>query len=206
MADSLAEYKARAQQALGGYLPGGYEQAYRQRAMARFGEELPAAQAMLQGMQTGETSQALAAQRLGMGQSAAEQAMIAASGASKAPGGIANPLAARQAMFAGGAQASDIAQRGAMQRAAEIAGAREAAIAAELRQATYGQALEQEEMRRRLMMQQAQQQYIREQMAREAGEREREQMVAQGILGAATSVAGAGMQMGAGGPPKAPGA
>lgn len=196
MADSLEEYKARAQQALGGYLPGGYEQAYRQRAMARFGEELPVAQSMLEGMRTGETSQALAAQRLGMGQSAAQQAA----------GAVGGPLAARQAMFAGGAQASDITQRGAMQRAAEISGAQEAAIAAQLRQASYGQALEQEEMRRRLMMQQAQQQYIREQMAREAGEREREQMMAQGILGAATSVAGAGMQMGAGGPPKAPGA
>lgn len=180
MAD-LEEYKAQAQQQLAGVMPQLYEQAYRRRAMARFGEELPAAQAMLQGMQTGETSQALAGQRLGMGQSAAQQAA----------GAVGGPLAARQAMYGGSQAAAGIAQQAAAQRASEIGGAREAALAAQLRQTAYGQALEAEEMRRRLMMQQAMDRLIGSQMSADAAEQARNTALIQGALGAASQAGAA---------------
>lgn len=181
MADTLEEYKAQAQQQLAGVMPQLYEQAYRKRAMARFGQELPAAQAMLQGMQTGETSQALAAQRLGMGQSAAQQAA----------GAVGGPLAARQAMYGGAQAASGIAQQAAAQRAAEIGGARQAALEAQLRQVGYGQALEAEEMRRRLMMQQAMDRLIGSQMSADAAETARNTALIQGALGAASQAGAA---------------
>jgi len=181
MADTLEEYKAQAQQQLAGVMPQLYEQAYRKRAMARFGEELPAAQSMLQGMQTGETSQALAAQRLGMGQSAAQQAA----------GAVGGPLAARQAMYGGAQAASGIAQQAAAQRAAEIGGARQAALEAQLRQVGYGQALEAEEMRRRLMMQQAMDRLIGSQMSADAAEQARNTALIQGALGAASQAGAA---------------
>ena len=181
MADTLEEYKAQAQQQLAGVMPQLYEQAYRKRAMARFGEELPAAQAMLQGMQTGETSQALAAQRLGMGQSAAQQAA----------GAVGGPLAARQAMYGGSQAASAVAQQAAAQRAAEIGGARQAALEAQLRQVGYGQALEAEEMRRRLMMQQAMDRLIGSQMSADAAEQARNTALIQGALGAASQAGAA---------------
>ena len=181
MADTLEEYKAQAQQQLAGVMPQLYEQAYRKRAMARFGQELPAAQAMLQGMQSGETSQALAAQRLGMGQSAAQQAA----------GAVGGPLAARQAMYGGSQAASGIAQQAAAQRAAEIGGARQAALEAQLRQVGYGQALEAEEMRRRLMMQQAMDRLIGSQMSADAAEQARNTALIQGALGAASQAGAA---------------
>ena len=181
MADTLEEYKAQAQQQLAGVMPQLYEQAYRKRAMARFGQELPAAQAMLQGMQSGETSQALAAQRLGMGQSAAQQAA----------GAVGGPLAARQAMYGGSQAASGIAQQAAAQRAAEIGGARQAALEAQLRQVGYGQALEAEEMRRRLMMQQAMDRLIGSQMSADAAETARNTALIQGALGAASQAGAA---------------
>ena len=184
MADTLEVYKAQAQQQLAGVMPQLYEQAYRKRAMARFGEELPAAQAMLQGMQSGETSQALAAQRLGMGQSAAQQAA----------GAVGGPLAARQAMYGGAQAASGIAQQAAAQRAAEIGGAREAALAAQLRQVGYGQALEAEEMRRRLMMQQATSRVMDAQMRAEAAESARNMAIVQGLLGSGAAVGAAAIK------------
>lgn len=193
MAD-LEEYKAQAQQQLAGAMPQLYEEAYRKRAMARFGQELPAAQSLLQGMQSGETSQALAAQRLGMGESAAQQAMMAASGASKSPGGIANPLAARQAMYGGAQAASGIAQQAASQRAADIGGARQAALEAQLRQVGYGQALEAEELRRRLMMQQAMDRLIGSQVSADAAETARNTALIQGALGAVSSAGAAAIK------------
>jgi len=179
MPDTLAEYQAQAQRALGAYYPGAYEEQYRQRAMSRYAEELPQAQAIMEGMRTGETSQALAAQRLELGQAAAQQAGAAVGG----------PLAARQAMFGGGQQAANVTQRAAAGRAQEIQGAREAALAAQMRQVGYGQGLENEEMRRRQLLQQAQQQYIAQQIAKDVSDEEQRRRLIGGTLSSAAGFA-----------------
>lgn len=180
MAD-LAEYRQRAREQLGGVYGDEYERAYRQRMMQRYGEELPQAQAMVEGMRTGATSQALAAQRLGLGQGAAEQAAAAVGG----------PLAARQAMFAGGERTSEGVQRAATARAQEMQGAQQAALEAQMRQIGYGQSLEAQELRRRAMMQQAEQRMMGAAMEADAAERARNFAIAQGILSAGASVGGA---------------
>jgi hypothetical protein len=179
MAD-LAEYRQKAREQLGGVYGDEYERAYRQRAMQRYAEELPLAQALVEGMRTGETSQSLAAQRLGVGQAAAQQAGAA----------VAGPLAARQAMFGGAQQVGELTQRAAAGRAQEMQGAREAALAAQMRQLGYGQALEAEELRRRAMMQQAEQRLMGAGMEADAAERARNIAIMQGVLSAGAAVGG----------------
>ena len=104
------------------------------RARGVFAQEVPAADALYQGMQSGEYSPAAARQRAGLGQAIGATNMAAAGS---------NPMAARAAMYGGGEQASQFLGQAAEQRQGEVLGAQQAAYAARLRQMQYEAAIRQ---------------------------------------------------------------
>lgn len=162
-----------------------YAAEYMRQRQQRLAEELGAADLLRQGMETGETSAALAGQRLAMGQTAAQRAVAAASQ---------GPLAARQAIGMAAPKTLESLKESAMGRMQEMQGAREAQTAAYLRQLGYAQALASEDMRRKQMLQQAllgrQQQGFQFQQQQQAMDRQ----MAQGILGGASSALQAGIE------------
>jgi hypothetical protein len=111
----------------------------------RYRQEVGLAEGVQRGMETGETSQAIGQQRLALGQAAAQQAAAA----------VGNPLAARQAMFAGGQQAGQVSMQGATGRAAELQQGRAVGGEAQMRQIGYGQQMESIEAQRRRAIEQA---------------------------------------------------
>lgn len=159
-----------------------YEQDVRDRMQAQFARELGMAQQLEAGMRTGETSTALAQQRLAMGQAGAQQAAAMASG---------NPLASRAAMFAGAQQAGQLAGAGGMARADEMGQAAAGLMQAYARQPGYMQQLEAAELQRRAMLQKAAQAAVSADTAlKTQQERQAGQTTAAGIGAGAGLLAG----------------
>lgn len=153
---------------------------YREQMMKRYGEEIPAAQAITAGAMSGETSQALAQQRMAMGQLGAQQAAA----------GVGGPLAARQAAYGAAQQAGKTTAQAAGQRQAEIMGAREGELAAQMRQLGYSAGLTQLDLERRRMMEQARQGQVQREFAEKMRQEEQNRKIFQGVLQAGSGVAG----------------
>lgn len=134
-----------------------YAAEYKRKQMERFGQEVGAARGMLEGSMTGQTSQALAQQGLGMGQSAQQQAIAAASG---------NPLAQRAGMYGGAQQAFGVAQQGAAGRSQEIGQGRQALLGSQLQQMGYAGQLEALDYARRAMQEEARKTYAERELKR----------------------------------------
>jgi hypothetical protein len=150
--ETAAEYYANAQKQLAQKrreFGGSYEDVLRHKMRTdmenRYRQELGLAEAVQRGMETGETSQAIGQQRLALGQAAAQQAAAA----------VGNPLAARQAMFAGGQQAGQVSMQGAMGRAGELQQGRAIGGEAQMRQTGYGQQMEAIDLERQRAIEQA---------------------------------------------------
>jgi len=150
--ETAAEYLANVQKQMAAKrqeFGGEYESILRHKLRTdmenRYRQEVGLAEAVQRGMETGETSQAIGQQRLALGQAAAQQAAAA----------VGNPLAARQAMFAGGQQAGQVSMQGATGRAAELQQGRGTAGEAYMRQTGYGQQMEAIELERRRAIEQA---------------------------------------------------
>lgn len=185
---SLSQYRAEQERERA------YNDWYRKQQMSVYGRELPAAEQMVQGANSGDTSFARWHQvsQLGnnMGQMAAAQAS--------------NPLAARAAMFTGAQNAGQIAGQGAFARADEVSQARQAQLAAHLRQMQYQRQIDSmmsqkaaglEDMRRAISA------------MKQKDEAAAQQMMINAAIGGASAASGAftgaGMAMGngGGGPP-----
>lgn len=147
--------KSAAAQQFGSWSPE-YAEEYKRKQMERFGREVSAARDMYESALGGETSQALAAQRLGLGQSAAQQAAMASAN---------NPLAARAAQYGGAQQAMNLVQQAAGQRAQEVAQARDALLGSQLQQMGYAGQLEALDFARRKAQEQAQRKYAERELA-----------------------------------------
>jgi len=160
---------------------------YRQQMMKRYGEEIPAAQAITAGAMSGETSQALAQQRMAMGQLGAQQAAA----------GVGGPLAARQAAYGAAQQAGQTTAQAAGQRQAEIMGAREGELAAQMRQLGYSAGLTQLDLERRRLMEQARQANEARAQAERLRQQQKGQQIGAGIMQGAGAVMSQGAQMGA---------
>lgn len=163
-----------------------YAEWYRRQMMARFGQEIPAAQAITEGAMSGATSQALLAQQRALG----------ATEAGQAGAGVGGALAARQAAYGGAQQAMGAIGQASGQRADEIAAGRQAELEARMRQLGYSAGLSALDVQRRGLMEQARQGYVQRQMAEDARKRAEAMAIGQGVMGAATSVLGTGAQMG----------
>lgn len=150
MPATYTELYGRAQDAVGKNYTPAYEEEYRARAQRRYGEEIPAAQAMRQAAMSGEMS---AQQGLDIGQNMAGQAVAAAT-SGRGPNGMSS-LAGRGAQFAGGAGALQASQQAAQIGQRALEGAQSEELDARMRQVTYGQQLQQEELRRKALMDQA---------------------------------------------------
>lgn len=92
MPATYTELYGRAQDAVGKNYTPAYEEEYRARMQKRYGEEIPAAQAMREAAQSGKMS---AQHGLDLGQNMQSQANAS----------VGSPLAARAAQYAGGAGA-----------------------------------------------------------------------------------------------------
>ena len=154
-----------------------YEAEYRARMQKRYGEEIPAAQAMREAAQSGDMS---AQQGLDLGQNMQGQAAAS----------VGSPLAARAAQYAGGAGALQASQQAAQigQRALENAQSEE--LDARMRQVTYGQQLQQEELRRKAQQDAAIRARIQSEMAKQFAEDERGRRFGEAVLGAGQSLIG----------------
>lgn len=150
MPATYTELYGRAQDAVGKNYTPAYEEEYRARAQRRYGEEIPAAQAMRQAAMSGEMS---AQQGLDLGQNMSGQAVAAAT-SGRGPNGMSS-LAGRGAQFAGGAGALQASQQAAQIGQRALEGAQSEELDARMRQITYGQQLQQEELRRKALMDQA---------------------------------------------------
>ena len=160
MPATYEELAARALNTTGRNYTPGYEEEYRARMQKRYGEEIPAAQAMREAAQSGQMS---AQQGLDLGQNMRGQAAAS----------VGSPLAARAAQYAGGAGALQASQQAAQigQRALENAQSEE--LDARMRQVTYGQQLQQEELRRKALLEQAlRARYAKEKTAQEIQDEE----------------------------------
>lgn len=192
--EDLAKYKGQAGVRTSGLYNQGYEEAYRQKQMARFGQEIPLAQEIMQAAQSGEMG---AQQRLGLGQIAAQQAQTTVGGQ--------NPLAARQGIYGAGQSAYGQSVQAAQAGQQQLEQARGGVLEAQMRQMGYGQQLAQEEMRRRAMIQQAQQAYVQSQLQQQAAEEARNQQIIMGLIGGAGAMGStAAKGFGGGGTPPAP--
>ena len=156
-----------------------YAAEYKRKQMERFGQEVGAAQGMLEGMTKGDTSQALAQQRLGMGQSAQQQAIQAASG---------NPLAQRAGMYGGAQQAFGVAQQGAAGRSQEIGQAKQALLGSQLQQMGYAGQLEALDFARRQMQEDARRAYAERELKKRMQMQAENEATRQGMLNTFTSV------------------
>lgn len=152
MPATYEELMGRAQSAVGKAYTPAYEEEYRQRMQQRYAQEIPAAQAIREAAMSGQMG---AQQRLAAGQGMQQQAVAAASGIGKSPGGIANPMAARFAQQEGSQQAFGTAMQGAQAGQQALEQAREAELNAYMRQVGYGQKMQSEELQRQQMMQRA---------------------------------------------------
>ncbi len=110
-----------------------FQRWYNQRASGIFGQEIPAAHSLYQGVWSGQDSAARwqALRQLGQSQNAMATGMA---------GG--NPLAARAALYGGGAQAAEAIGQGASAREAEVGNAWKQGLEAHLRQMGYETALQ----------------------------------------------------------------
>lgn len=162
---------------------GAYAADVRKRREEQLARELGLTRDVEAGMRTGETSSALAQQRLAMGQAGAQQAAAMASG---------NPLAARAAMFAGSQQAGQLAGAGAMGRSQEMGAGMGALLQGYGRQAQGLQQLEAMEIERANIMAQAARQATSAATAAQVAQQQRtSQMIASGMgAGAAGLQAG----------------
>lgn len=142
MSATYNELATRALNATGRNYTPAYEEEYRARMQKRYGEEIPAAQAMREAAQSGAMS---AQQGLDLGQNMQGQAAAS----------VGSPLAARAAQYAGGAGAFQASQQAAQIGQRALEGAQSEELDARMRQVTYGQQLQQEELRRKALMDQA---------------------------------------------------
>lgn len=156
-----------------------YAAEYKRKQMERFGREVGAAQGMLEGMIEGDTSQALAQQRLGLGQSAQQQAITAASG---------NPLAQRAGMYGGAQQAFGVAQQGAAGRSQEIGQGRQALLGSQLQQMGYAGQLEALDFQRRAMQEEARRQYAERELKKRMQMQAENEAARAGMINTFTSV------------------
>ena len=154
------ELATRALNATGRNYTPAYEEEYRARMQKRYGEEIPAAQAMREAAQSGQMS---AQQGLDLGQNMQGQAAAS----------VGSPLAARAAQYAGGAGALQASQQAAQIGQRALEGAQSEELDARMRQVTYGQQLQQEELRRKALLEQAlRARYAKEKTAQEIQDEE----------------------------------
>lgn len=163
-----------------------YADWYRKRMQERYAQEIPAAQAITEGAMSGATSQALAQQRMGLGQLERQQAAA----------GVGGALAARQAAYQGAQAGSQLVGQAAQGRAAEIAGGREAELGARLRQLDYGAGLASLDVQRRGLMEQARQAYAQREFEAQQKEQAKGMKLGMGIMGGASALVGQAGKMG----------
>ena len=152
MPATYTELYGRAQDAVGKNYTPAYEEEYRARAQRRYGEEIPAAQAMREAAQSGEMS---AQQGLDLGQNMAGQVVAGVGGQAAGGRAVGAAMAGRAAQYAGGAGALQASQQAAQIGQRALEGAQSEELDARMRQVTYGQQLQQEELRRKALMDQA---------------------------------------------------
>lgn len=200
--EDFAKYKGQAGVRTSGLYNQGYEEAYRQKQMARFGQEIPLAQEIMQAAQSGEMG---AQQRLGLGQIAAQQLESGVAGQTSKTGAPIGAIAARQGIYGAGQSAYGQSVQAAQAGQQQLEQARGGVLEAQMRQMGYGLQLSQEEMRRRAMIQQAQQAYVQSQLQQQAAEEARNQQIVMGLIGGAGAMGStAAKGFGGGGTPPAP--
>ena len=146
------ELATRALNATGRNYTPAYEEEYRARMQKRYGEEIPAAQAMREAAQSGAMS---AQQGLDLGQNMAGQVVAGVGGQAAGGRAVGAAMAGRAAQYAGGAGALQASQQAAQIGQRALEGAQSEELDARMRQVTYGQQLQQEELRRKALMDQA---------------------------------------------------
>lgn len=177
--DEAQQTYAQQQEKLSSMYGDVYAEEVRRRRQQQLARELGMAQDVEAGMRTGETSSALAQQRLAMGQAGAQQAAAMAGG---------NALASRAAMFGGAQRAGQLAGAGAMGRSQEIGSAMGNTMQAYARQAQGMQQLEAMEIERANIMAQAARQAVSADAAAQAAQQQRTaQFIAAG-MGAAGAI------------------
>lgn len=164
---------------------------YKKQAQGVYGRELAPANAIAEGMQSGDTSAARYQQALALGGVQNQMGLAAAGGA----------LAGRGAMYAGGQQGGQAVGAGAQARQGEIEGARNAQLAAYMRQMGYSMNLDQWAQQNAIGAENATAQLREIEAARQRGEQARMNAIITGGINAGSGLAGMGGQMlgGAGG-------
>jgi len=190
MPATYTELYGRAQDAVGKNYTPAYEEEYRARAQRRYGEEIPAAQAMRQAAMSGQMS---AQQGLDLGQNMAGQAVAAAT-SGRGPNGMSS-LAGRGAQFAGGAGALQASQQAAQIGQRALEGAQSEELDARMRQVTYGQQLQQEELRRKALMDQAIRARYEQERALQGQKDAEDARLGNALLGVGESVIGGAAKM-----------
>lgn len=164
------ELATRALNATGRNYTPAYEEEYRARMQKRYGEEIPAAQAMREAAQSGEMS---AQQGLDLGQNMAGQVVAGVGGQAAGGRAVGAAMAGRAAQYAGGAGALQASQQAAQIGQRALEGAQSEELDARMRQVTYGQQLQQEELRRKALLEQAlRARYAKEKTAQEIQDEE----------------------------------
>lgn len=182
MPATYTELYGRAQDAVGKNYTPAYEEEYRARTQRRYGEEIPAAQAMRQAAMSGQMS---AQQGLDLGQNMAGQAAAS----------VGSPLAARAAQYAGSAGALQASQQAAQIGQRALEGAQSEELDARMRQVTYGQQLQQEELRRKALMDQAIRARYEQERALQGQKDAEDARLGNALLGVGESVIGGAAKM-----------